>query len=1089
MAGWRIELTEFRNALAEYGVHATAGSTPDLILQRLSHGSERDTFFTITQGDILKDIYAAQRDTRHWMHAANPRVLAATLMALERFVDPEFSVPPQEGIKILEGMETRKDFDEFLERYETSELVYGSILMTGAAEFMTTVKDGLAHLFTDGATLMVDAGDSADIRINTLLSKAIRAFERMKKPPLVRFEQQAQAFHDKGWPRPKSYIEVLAIKLELARALQEHPSEQDVLELLKAGSPLREKFENLLRFLGAFARPGVAAQALESLILLNSDAYTRRAASPIGIPTEFYPPFDPEDKESVLAFFIHQLGIPIETEKQREAVWQFWREARGENMIGAETACFDFDDCLMDAGFGGYPKTILGWIIGMELVKLREVMFQLAAVAHRDKKPIAITTTCGTSRLVDMINDPRFALLKYVLTLRGPDDPTVSIEEVLSTDWMMTYEKAVGRTTARFSEFEQARAAEMWIRRSLFAALVSLSGLVKDLPNISRNLHFLVDNKRKNLLAFLRGGGKMGVLVAARHHDTRSTGRYVADVWGALRNAVETASRLEGTGLPRERIVDARLTPTRNRLRETDFPQVETLLWHSDWFLKVASSWIKYWLEFQFQKPRFRWFMSRFTRAGRALRKEAAGFLRTIYDARVLWRTQQEIPGPSPVALPPSRPLLAPEERATLFPFVDPASLVANPIAQLFEWSQPLLGLAREDFELIQKGETDAIRKAIFNGMRGYEQAPGEQETASFADDIVSLYSLLSGYDLLVLVAAAQGRQITGSNIDLVLQMIRWRVSTLTVDRLEELRPSVLLGTPEGTSLPKVDHEALAYSNPEANVTLPYLRKYFSNVDWKKVFESQVAGILGLKARIVLKISAAEMVLLRRYAVTRDTIKLLTYAIDKQKPYADLALQWRGVIESLEDTDKLAFFLALFSGSLNDADRALNLLTYMGQATTTQSRSRHPIPLSTILSPIGPRQKTPPPPARRSQPQGELAIRTSGLAVVREPGPKNEDPGNGSTPTAFLGGAIMAGDPASFHGATALEVGRIQITEAAPLLTQASPQRTDEEPHRANGSNVVSLRGWKNAHWRRLPGLRSLSPRGKAAQTTPRFSK
>lgn len=287
------------------------------------------------------------------------------------------------------------------------------MLLFGAHEMVTGLERTWDLMWTSSTLLMVP-GETVDMRLSKLIGRAVDLAAGLGLSP-------------------GDAEEVSRLRASVGAGLGASVDEAELTARYRADLGFRGDVEKLFGFLASAGDPATARQANEVLIFLSrTDLYEKRASRPVGQPTANFPATDGADRDQVLDL-LKSLGIKLETETDRANAWRIWSASFENRGVSA-------DDLLVDL-----DKTLYDWSVslkrlGRENIELREIVIALAAKALRDKKPIPFATHSSATRVEEIVNHPDFAIMKFVLFLRVPQDPTVSLEEILTMPNGLTHD-------------------------------------------------------------------------------------------------------------------------------------------------------------------------------------------------------------------------------------------------------------------------------------------------------------------------------------------------------------------------------------------------------------------------------------------------------------------------------------------------------------------------------------------------------------------------------------------------------------------------------------------------------------------------
>ena len=634
-----------------------------------------------------RELYRAAQQAlvnpRHYLHLVDRRLAASTLIALERLcADAHGKTIGKSRDGLMEKMDgSDAGWQRFLVSFSSGRLsapdrlVIGAWSMTAKAQQYVSLG---AELIVGGVTHLINAGDSAGIRLHNLSARSVAMIEKEIGPPL-----------------PEEVNPDRDAVGRVKKALDDNPSDAAfVSHVYSAGG--RQTYFDLVRIFRRLSRVAsrvIARQAAEALVALHTNVFQRRATFPIGQMSPTVPKFDGTDRGKVFEF-LRTLGISP-TQAQEEKVWNCWSDTWNQKDIKVGDLAWDLDWTLWNFELGFFSGTLMR---GRDHIQIDPIIIRLLALAYRDKAPNIIMSNAIRARIADVANDPRFAAFRFAFFLRMPSDPYVTVEEVASMPTITTYEEMtemraenlkrvrenmgelaaqVQRLLADAKGLDERRpeggdAGEL--QKALLEQVQALLSVVATLnePLLSKGTWeatkwrdvlarygkklpiILIDDKMRYIEAFVRSGGYGGVLVPTFKRNRKKTlynpQRLLFDPFVAAQHLMRTAKK---PGV----IVEVKEDDSVGIA--TDFPGMEGVIHHPQWGYKVWEGWVA---------PARRMILNRlgltFELLGKGEIKRALRMLESIIktDIRVLAAGQLRAEQTAPTAAPTPSPRTADEE-------------------------------------------------------------------------------------------------------------------------------------------------------------------------------------------------------------------------------------------------------------------------------------------------------------------------------------------------------------------------------------------------------------------------------------------
>lgn len=597
MAAWKINDGDLRTKWERI-----AGTPPGQQELHLAHAianrlaRDDDDGTEISPYEVLREVQKAAEDPRHFLHLPPRQFTATTLVTLlslssKRPVkhDPSLirKVSQSDGAWALFLGNFFNDHVSGWDRF----LIGGWGMAAKANQYGVLAAETLFG----GASFLVNAGDSVDVRINVLATKAVTIAEGLHKKLRV----------------SSRLPEINEACSHLARVLSESKSDNALVERIRNNGKILADLHVLLEFIVMHGKKRVSLEALEALIALHTDVYERRSLHPVGQVTDSFPTVDGTDRGQVMSF-LRTLGIVPRVERQADRAWQFWQEAWNQREINAEDVGWDMDRTLYQ-----YKLHLLS---GEEYLRMDPVIIKLVALALRDKRPNIVVSNAIRARIADFANHPALAAFRFAFFLRMPSDPPITVEEIASMPNVSSYEELMDERIHSMNSLlrdpvETLRRAERLLARShspdgevdedlVAAARTLLQSVVrgpawegvKFAGGLRRHKKvvpmFLVDDNRSHVRDFVKSDGLGGVVVPYLERQTE--GLYVPDhpVFDPFTVLVGLVRRIRSHPEVKQTILPLDKEKHKIGSRE-DFPPLDVHLEHSKWGWKVWEGWVR----------------------------------------------------------------------------------------------------------------------------------------------------------------------------------------------------------------------------------------------------------------------------------------------------------------------------------------------------------------------------------------------------------------------------------------------------------------------------------------------------------------
>lgn len=529
----------------------------------------------------------------HYLNGGDRKTTASTLLALERLSWPGSSrwLRHRRVIEPASAMGGLERWDAFLSRFAVQRQSGWDRFVAGVREFIGARLETGRDFLMGGAALLVDPGESIDIRFNTLMQRAMLVVDGVVEPSDEKWQEAHNDYGLRGLREPLTREELAETKKRLQSKLETGPTDRQWVDFLRSDRDIRNDVINLFNYISAFGKPNVARHADEVLVVLDSGIYLRRADAPIGRPSPAFPEINGRKSEEVIPFLRDKLKIPITPENER-GVWRQWQRAWKQKGVKATDVLMDLDKTSFD-----YRLSVLS---GVEEVQIRDVVISLVALALRDETPVSFCSHTIRARITDIANHPLLAALRFAYFLRMPDDPDITLEEVEGMYAIANFEHLAHGEIAYLEKFIVAGLpfdeldSEKLLphsRRIIFRALLQ-RGLEfirgpKDQSVIEKGGKgprgsILVDDSSRNLNAHIESRGKGGVLVPKRGE---------LDLANVFRKSKFLPSIFEAVELIARRSQEEE--PVVIQARAAILPGLKATVVHQDWWRKIYYGWVK----------------------------------------------------------------------------------------------------------------------------------------------------------------------------------------------------------------------------------------------------------------------------------------------------------------------------------------------------------------------------------------------------------------------------------------------------------------------------------------------------------------
>ncbi|EKD42659.1 MAG: hypothetical protein ACD_73C00070G0001, partial [uncultured bacterium] len=369
----------------------------------------------------------------------------------------------------------------------------GQIQLHGGA-VLADIGSVIKHdVWFGGAMLLNDPGTMVGVDLSTLVRKALRAVDHpdadrpawkrwalffqptqvIKAPAIRQWQKAAKDALFKGQADPPNFEQIKEIVGRIKAVISEGLSESALLAVFNSSQQFKNDLENLLVYIANFGNKLTSIQAHEALAVIHSPLYEIRASvAPVGTPTANFPNIDPANQEEVFHFLKDILKLPIHTEEDRKLAWYFWTTMYGMDLkpeeiyMDQDSVTFEYRYKLKDDHrvfsnkflnkMANLHNVGLGFGVGREEVFLRMDVVWLVAMAYKYKATIPINSHTIRKRMNDMINHPSLAALKFIYTLRMPEDPHVTLAELGSMPDKIFFKQLSDGEVSALEEFKEA---------------------------------------------------------------------------------------------------------------------------------------------------------------------------------------------------------------------------------------------------------------------------------------------------------------------------------------------------------------------------------------------------------------------------------------------------------------------------------------------------------------------------------------------------------------------------------------------------------------------------------------------------------
>lgn len=479
-----------------------------LILDRLASEDGRE------QNVSSQDFYQAVRGASQALQSLNGRYHYLNRLHFKQSAKTLAFVADSLGVKynqqaleqILNSPVDNQDqiWLEFLESFEGEPETRFDLSLS---DFVGKPFQWTNNLFFRSASLFAN-GETPDMRIETLLKRVAEQLGQIQKPSknemLQHFKSHRQEITSLNVSLPASHDQAQKIAQSLLVNV-----ENENFDL--SDEQTKQKIKSLFYYLSAFGTTAMQSEAVEMLLLLEDGVYAKRQSRPLGQFPEELNSLDGTDSKEVLEF-LNVFGVETDGQNGERAlmVWnQAWQSA-----VTPEQISTDLDMTL-------YKHVGKGW--GRESIELKEVLIAYAALVVKFRQPIPFVTHSVMRRLATISNHKNLALLRFVLFLRLPNDPAVTVEEIQSYEKGLTYESLTQAEQDVLEKFIQTGLDFSKLtrdeKRILITSMTSLTRQLKYYARAQKDTEFSrrrgilgdrvhIDDSGGNVLDQAKSGGK-----------------------------------------------------------------------------------------------------------------------------------------------------------------------------------------------------------------------------------------------------------------------------------------------------------------------------------------------------------------------------------------------------------------------------------------------------------------------------------------------------------------------------------------------------------------------------------------------------
>jgi len=234
------------------------------------------------------------------------------------------------------------------------------------------------------------------------------------------------------------------------------------------------------------------------------------------------------------------IAAPLTQSQAEDEAFNIFRDAWNNKNIKASDIITDLDDVVLIASVMG--NLILRNALKGENMYLRKLIIAYVALTIRDGEPLSFATHTCTSRLTDLLNEPRLKGLRAALFPQWNDDTPITNREIEDMESSYTFASMTLDHAALLREFKRtgydlnsyeariqaaktrgdtSEAQKLELERLYISHKMVVGGSNNIRGSKSLTAHpgkYLIDDKLKNGKEYVLGGGK-GAVVTGPHND------------------------------------------------------------------------------------------------------------------------------------------------------------------------------------------------------------------------------------------------------------------------------------------------------------------------------------------------------------------------------------------------------------------------------------------------------------------------------------------------------------------------------------------------------------------------------------------